>query len=113
MTRDVLKEFSRTNTSVINYKIDLAPKTNGQEGAVSDYLPSGVTISSATVALTSTDWNKDSHSIADSNTSVIVAVSGGSTIEGAGCYVDVHVVLSNGEEDDFSFLLKQTVRKSL
>ena len=111
--RNVIQIFKRTTSSVSTYKIDLAPLTNGREGAVSDYLPTGVTISSATVTLSSADWTKDSDALADSNTSVIFTISGGSTVIGAACYVDVHVVLSDGDEDDFSVKLVTVARKSV
>lgn len=112
LKRNVIQTFERTNTSVRTYKIDLAPLTNGREGAVSDYLPSGVTISSAVVTSSSDDVTVDSSSVTDSNTSVTLTVSGGSATAGASAYIDAHVVMSDGDEDDFSIKLLQVARKS-
>lgn len=113
ITRNVVETFERTSTSVRTYKIDLAPLTNSREGAVSDYLPSGVTISSAVVTASSDDVTVDSSSVTDTNTSITITVSGGSATVGASTYIDAHVVLSDGDEDDFSIKLLQVARKSI
>lgn len=112
VNRNVIKEFERTSTSVDTLKFDLAPLTNGREGAVSDFLPSGVTISSFTVSTSSDDLTIDSSAKADSDTSVNVTVSGGSATHGAASYLDLHVVRSDADEDDFSIRIVQVQRIS-
>jgi len=60
----------------LDYVFDFAPLTNGREGAESDWLASGETISTRTITA-ETGITVDSSSITDTNTSVTVWLSGG------------------------------------
>lgn len=113
MAAPLIRSYERTRTSVLSYKVDLAPFTNGREGSVSDYLPPGVTISSMTVASSSDDVVIDSSTLADGNTSMIATISGGVGVPMAAAYITFHAVLSDAEEDDFTIKLVEVVYKSL
>jgi hypothetical protein len=60
----------------IQYTFDFAPYTNGREGADSDWLASGETISGATVTAQS-GVTVENYGLTDSNTSVTCRLSGG------------------------------------
>ena len=107
---DKFKTYERTTTAVLDYKFDLAPLTNGVTGAVSDYLQSGETISSYTVTSSDVDLVIDSDSLADSNTSVVIWVSGGNLTDTV-YFVDLHVTTSDGRQDDFAIRLIPVQRK--
>ena len=61
---------------VLDYKFDFAPLTNAVDGALSNWLAAGETISTKTVTA-DTGITIDSSSITDTNTSVTVWLSGG------------------------------------
>lgn len=69
-------------SDVADYKFDLKAKTNGSVGGYSDFLGSGETISDYTVTVAD-GITKDSDNLADSDTSVVVWLSGGSVESGA------------------------------
>ncbi len=93
-----LKTYERTTTEVLDYKFDFAGSTNGS-GATSDILVSGETISSYTITISDASLIKDSDSLADDSTSVIVWVSGGD-ITDAVYYVTCHIVTTDSREYD-------------
>lgn len=62
--------------AVLDYKFDWKAATNGTDGAEGDWLASGETISSKTVAAT-TGLTVASSSITDTSTTVTVWLSGG------------------------------------
>lgn len=66
--------------AVLDYKVDLAPLTNGRADAVSDWLAAGETIATATVT-SDTGITIDSSSITDSSTTVTIWLSGGTIYE--------------------------------
>lgn len=68
--------MTKTADEVLDYKFDFAPLTNSRTDAESNYLESGETISSFTIT-EETGITIDSSSLADTNTSVLVWVSGG------------------------------------
>jgi len=105
-----IQTYERTTTAVLDYKIDLAPLTNGRDDAVSDWLAAGETIASYTPTSSDVDLVIDSSSLADSDTSIVVWVSGGDTTDTV-YFIDVHVVTTDGREDDFSIRLVPIQRK--
>lgn len=105
-----LKTYERTTTAVLDYKFDFAELTNGREGAVRDWLQSGETIDSYTVTSSDVDLVIDSSSLGDSSTSVVVWLSGGDITDSI-YYVTVHVVTTDGREDDFTIRLIPVLRK--
>ena len=105
-----LKTYERTTTAVLDYKFDLAPLTNGRDDGGSDWLQSGETISSYTVTSSDVDLVIDSSSITDSGTSITIWLSGGDITDTV-YYVDIHVVTSDGREDDFSMRFIPVQRK--
>lgn len=100
----------RTTTAVLDYKFDLAPLTNGRDDGESDWLQSGETISSYTVTSSDADLVIDSSAITDSGTSVTVWLSGGDITDTV-YFVDLHIVTSDGREDDFSMRFIPVQRK--
>lgn len=105
-----IKTYERTTTAVLDYKFDLAPLTNWRTDGESDWLQSGETISSYTATSSDVDLVIDSSSITDSGTSVTVWISGGDITDTV-YYVDLHVVTSDGREDDFSMRFIPVQRK--
>lgn len=105
-----IKTYERTTTAVLDYKFDLAPLTNGRTDGESDWLQSGETISSYTVTSSDVDLVIDSSAITDSGTSVTVWLSGGDITDTV-YFVDLHVVTSDGREDDFSMRFIPVQRK--
>lgn len=88
-------QFQKDPNAVLDYKFDWAAQTNGSGS--SDWLASGETIASYTVTA-ETGLTKVSDSVTDSNTSVTVWLSGGTTDT---VYdVTCHIVTSVGREDD-------------
>lgn len=112
MARQSFKTYERTTTSVKDYKFDLAPLTNGRDGATTDYLQSGETINTYAVTSSDVDLVIDSDSKADSDTSVVVWVSGGDITDSV-YYIDLHVVTTDGREDDFTIRLIPIQRKGV
>ncbi|MBX3629300.1 MAG: hypothetical protein KF908_05175 [Nitrosomonas sp.] len=104
------RTYERTTTAVLDYKFDLAPLSNGREDGASDWLQLGETISDYTVTSSDVDLIIDSSAIADDGTSVIVWISGGNITDGV-YFVDLHVITSEGREDDFSIRLIPVLRK--
>lgn len=104
------KTHERTTTAVLDYKFDLAPLTNGRADGESDWLQSGETITVATVTSSDSDLIIDSSAITGSGTTVTVWLSGGDITDGI-YYIDLHVVTSDGREDDFSIRLVPVRRK--
>lgn len=97
----------KSGVGVLDFKFDFAPLTNGREGADSDWLGSGETISTHTVTV-DTGITKDSDSITDSNTSVTVWLSGGTV--GQKYRVNCKIVTSDGREEERSMMIKVVKR---
>jgi hypothetical protein len=85
----------------LDYKFDWAALTNGT--GTSDWLASGETIASKSVTVTS-GLTKDSDSLADSNTSVLVWLSGGTA--GEDYEVVCHITTSDSRQDDRTLYVK-------
>jgi hypothetical protein len=85
----------------LDYKFDWAALTNGT--GTSDWLASGETISTKSVTVTS-GITKDSDSLADSNTSVLVWLSGGTA--GSDYEVTCHITTSDSRQDDRTLYVK-------
>ena len=90
--------------AVADFKFDFAPLTNGQTGAESDWLESGETISTITVAMES-GVTLDSSSITDSSTSVTAWLSG-ATVAGNKYRLDCEIVTSAGRTEPRSMMIK-------
>lgn len=89
----------------LDYKFDWAPLTNGSPGGVSDWLEPGETISSFTITPDS-GITVDLSVLADSDTSVVVWLSGGDVNN---IYkVICHIVTSSSipREDDRTLYVK-------
>lgn len=104
------RTYERTTTAVLDYKFDLAPLSNGREDGAADWLQPGETISGYTITSSDADLVIDSSAIADDGTSVIVWISGGDITDGV-YFVDLHVITTEGREDDFSIRLIPVRRK--
>ena len=87
--------------AVLYYKFDWASLSNGTGD--SDWLASGETISSFTITADSGITVLGS-SLDDSNTSVVVRLSGGTVP--AVYEIVCHIVTSNGNEDDRTMFIK-------
>ena len=85
----------------LDYKFDWAALTNGTGS--SDWLASGETIASKTVTVT-TGITKDSDSLDDSDTSVLVWLSGGTA--GSDYEVTCHITTSDSRQDDRTLTVK-------
>jgi len=78
---------SKDPAAVLDYKIDLAPLTNGTDGAKSNWLADGETISTQTISIVAhadtpedpVTLVEDSSSITDSGTTVTAWLSGGTS----------------------------------
>ena len=68
--------FVKDPQAVLDYKWDFKPLTHGVDGAETDYLAAGETITS-TVVTAPTGIVVDSYSATDTNTSVTAWISGG------------------------------------
>lgn len=90
------REFSKHADSKLDFKFDWAPLTNGTPGGVSDWLASGDTISTHVVTADS-GITVDSSNLADSNTSVVVWLSGGAV--GISYVITCSIVTAQGRED--------------
>jgi len=90
--------------AVLDYKVDLAPYTNGRCGCEADWLQDGETVIDHTVTA-GTGVTVDSSSITDSGTSITIWLSGGSVgVESVTVYdIALHFVTSAGREDDRTF----------
>lgn len=73
-----LRTETKDPSDVLDYKFDFAGVTNAADDASSNWLQAGETISSAVVTV-ATGLTKDSDSITDTNTSVTVWLSGGTS----------------------------------
>lgn len=97
----------KSGVGVLDFKFDFAPLTNGQDGADSDWLASGETISSHTITA-DTGITVDSDSITDTNTSVTVWLSGGTI--GQKYRINCNIVTSDGRTDERSMIIKVVKR---
>lgn len=89
--------------AVLDYKFDWAGLTNGEEGAISDWLDEDETI--ATYTLTPDDGLVvDSHDLTDNDTSVTYWLSGGTA--GQSYRVVNHIVTSAGREEDRTMIIE-------
>jgi len=89
--------FIKDPDAVLDYKFDWKALTNGADGATSDWLASGETISSYTITA-SAGITVDSDSQTDTNTSVTVWLSGGTA--GNDYTVACKIVTSVGRTDE-------------
>lgn len=88
------QDFIKGPNDVLDYKFDFRALTNANSPeAESDYLESGETIDSRTVTVSS-GITKDSDALADTNSSVLVWLSGGTP--GSRYTVTCEVVTSGG-----------------
>ncbi|MHC4361441.1 MAG: phage fiber-tail adaptor protein [Planctomycetota bacterium] len=87
--------------AVLDYKFDWAALTNGTGST--DWLASGETISTKTVTVPA-GITKDSDSLADTNTSVLVWLSGGTA--GEDYDVVCHITTSDSRQDDRTLTVK-------
>ena len=99
---------TKTPTGVLDYKVDFAAETNGRAGADGDWLESGDTISTRTVTV-DTGITLDSDALADSNTSVVVWLSGGTAGTSYDC--TVRAVTANGRTVNRTFRIKVVAEK--
>ena len=90
-------KFTKDTNAVLDYKFDWAPSTNGSPGGDSDWLASGETISTRTITAT-TGITVDSSSLTDTNTSVTVWLSGGTS--GSNYTVACKIVTSDSRTDE-------------
>jgi len=93
----------KDSADVLDYKFDFANTTNG--GTTADWLASGETISTKTVTADS-GITVDSSSITDTNTSVTVWLSGGTT----GTVYDVACKIVTSANRTLERTLRMTVR---
>lgn len=111
-----IQTYTRTTTAVLDYKFDLAPRTNGRINPMtnqiyeSDWLQSGETIDSYTITSSDADLVINSSEKTDSDTSITYWLSGGDITDTV-YYIDIHVVTSDGREDDFSVRFIPVQRK--
>jgi hypothetical protein len=100
---DGIRYQTKTPAAVLDYKVDFAAETNGRPGADGDWLESGDTISTRTVTVDS-GITKDSDALADSDTAVVVWLSGGTAGSEYDC--TVQVVTANGRTVERTFRIK-------
>ncbi len=105
---DGIRYQTKTPSAVLDYKVDFAAETNSRPGADGDWLESGDTISSAVVTVDS-GITKDSDSIADTSTSVIVWLSGGTALASYDC--TVQAVTASGRTVNRTFRIKIVAEK--
>ena len=82
--------------AVLDYKFDWKALTNGS--GKTDWLASGETIEDTYTVTVGEGITKDSDARTDTNTSITIWLSGGTT--GVDYEVTVHIVTSAGREDD-------------
>jgi len=97
--------FEKDANSVLDYKFDWAPLTNGSEGGVTDWLDTAnsETISTKTVTADS-GITVDSSALTDTNTSVTVWLSGGTV--GVTYDVTCQIVTSASRTDERTISIK-------
>jgi len=101
-------ESKDPNSSGKDYVFDFAPLTNGQSGAVSDYLQAGELISTiVSVATNDPLLNIDSSSITDTSTSVTVLLSGGTVNTYADVTVRITTDLARTDDRTFRILIEE------
>lgn len=98
------KTYYKDANAKKNYKFDFAALTNGVDGANSDWLASGESIQSYSLAV-DTGITLESDSLTDSNTSVTIVVSGGTPGQSYKI-VCRPVTTPNGLIDDFTMIFK-------
>lgn len=102
--------------AILDFKFDLAPLTNGQEGADSDYLESGETIDTISVSIDTginlhdgvTTYNgaiKAAPAKTDTNTSVTFWLSGGTAGEKYRATLNF-TTTPNGRTDQRSMIIR-------
>lgn len=89
--------FIKHQSAVLDYKFDWKALTNGSLGGTSDWLATAETISSFTITASS-GITVDSSALSDTNTSVTVWLSGGTT--GNDYTVACRIVTSAGRTDE-------------
>lgn len=89
------RRFVKDPDAVLDYRFDWKALTNGTGD--SDWLQSGETIATRTVTVED-GLTKDSDALADTNTSVLVWLSGGEV--GESYDVTCRIVTSAGRQDD-------------
>ena len=97
------KQFEKTVSEVLDYKFDFNPLGNSRDGAESNYLESGETLSSFVVT-PETGITVDSSALADTNTSVLVWLSSGTL--GATYTIECKAVTSNGRTVERAITVK-------
>ena len=70
------KQFEKTANEELDFKFDFKPFSNGRDGAQTDYLQAGETIASYVLTV-ETGITKDSDAKADTDTTVLMWMSGG------------------------------------
>jgi len=70
------EQYKKTVNEKLDYKFDFKPFTNGREGAKTDFLVSGETITSYILTV-DTGITKDSDILEDTDTSILMWFSGG------------------------------------
>jgi len=99
----VASTFKKDPSAVLDYVFDWAALTNAREGAASDWLASGETISSHTIDA-DTGITVDSSALTDDDTSVTVWLSAGS--DGTDYSVTCQIVTSAGRTEERSITIK-------
>ena len=97
------KLFTKDPDAVLDYKYDWAALTNGSGSE--DWLQDGETISTHTVTV-ATGLTKDSSTLADDDTSVIVWLSGGTV--NARYAVTCQIVTTAGRTDERTIYIYMT-----
>lgn len=95
-----INRFIKDPQAVLDWKYDWAALTNGS--GESDWLESGETIASHTVA-PDTGITVDGHTQTDGDTSVTVWLSGGTAITSYN--VTCHIITTAGREDDRTIII--------
>jgi len=99
----VSAKFRKEAAEVLDYRFDFKPLTNGRDSAQSDFLGASETISSFTISA-DTGITVDSSALADTSTSVLVWLSGGTL--GSEYEVVAEVVTSDSRKVRRSILIK-------
>lgn len=97
--------FSKDPDAVLDYKFDWKSNSNGR--GFTDWLDAGETISSHTITA-ATGITLDSSELADTNTSVIVWLSGGTA--GTSYTVACKIVTSAGRTDERTITINAAER---
>jgi hypothetical protein len=90
--------------AVLDYKFDWRALTNQADGAVSDWLEAGETITTGFSIEATNGITVDSSSRSNSNTSITVWLSGGTV--GQTYAVRCRIVTTNGRTDDRTLYIK-------